>query len=83
MDLLIARQPILNVKQETVAYELLFRNGTGNAFSGDVDGETATFELEVTPKETGRLGYAVRVSPNHYEDPMTRPVTSMIKWANR
>ncbi len=48
-----------------------------------VDGEAATFEREVTPKETGRLGYAVRVSPNHYDDPMTRPVTSMIKWANR
>ena len=48
-----------------------------------VDGDSATFELEVSPKETGRLGYAVRVSPNHFDDPMTRPVTSMIKWANR
>ncbi|MCU1326504.1 MAG: alpha-glucan phosphorylase, partial [Bryobacterales bacterium] len=45
------------------------------------EGETATFAKEITPHETGRLGYAVRVSPNHYDDPMTRPVTSMIKWA--
>jgi starch phosphorylase len=48
-----------------------------------VDGDRATFEKEITPDETGRLGYAVRLSPNHYDDPMTRPVTSMIKWAAR
>ncbi len=28
----IARQPILNIKQETVAYELLFRDGKSNSF---------------------------------------------------
>ncbi|HXJ41593.1 MAG TPA: alpha-glucan family phosphorylase [Bryobacteraceae bacterium] len=48
-----------------------------------IEGETATFERDITPKDTGRLGFAIRVSPNHFDDPMTRPVTSLIKWANR
>tara|TARA_R110001583_G_scaffold13909_10_gene59009 strand:- start:7576 stop:8793 length:1218 start_codon:yes stop_codon:yes gene_type:complete len=30
----IARQPILNIKQETVAFELLFRDGESNSFPG-------------------------------------------------
>src|SRR5271155_4545243 len=36
----LARQPILNVHQEVVAYELLFRTGWDNAFSGDADDST-------------------------------------------
>jgi EAL and modified HD-GYP domain-containing signal transduction protein len=36
----MARQPILNVRQEVAAYELLFRTGWENAFSGDDDGST-------------------------------------------
>src|SRR5271163_2126003 len=36
----LARQPILNVRQEVVAYELLFRTGWENAFSGDADDST-------------------------------------------
>jgi len=46
-------------------------------------GETATFEREIVPAQTGRLGYAVRVCPNHFEDPMTRPVSGLIKWSGR
>ena len=30
----VARQPILNIKQETVAFELLFRDGEDNSFPG-------------------------------------------------
>jgi len=36
----LARQPILNTRQEVVAYELLFRSGWNNAFSGDDDDST-------------------------------------------
>src|SRR5271163_5135958 len=36
----LARQPILNVSQEVVAYELLFRSGWENAFSGEADDST-------------------------------------------
>jgi EAL and modified HD-GYP domain-containing signal transduction protein len=36
----IARQPILNVRREVVAYELLFRAGEYNGFSGESDSAT-------------------------------------------
>jgi len=45
-----------------------------------MEGENAIFESEITPKRTGRLGYAIRVSPNHDDNPLTRPVTSLLKW---
>jgi starch phosphorylase len=48
-----------------------------------VDGDIAVFGREIIPAQTGRLGYAVRVSPNHYDDPLTRPVTSLLKWGSR
>jgi glycogen phosphorylase len=44
-------------------------------------GEVAVFSRDVMPERTGRLGYALRISPNHYEDPLTRPCTSLLKWA--
>jgi starch phosphorylase len=39
------------------------------------------FGKDVVPEKTGRLGYALRVSPNHFEDPLTRPCTSLLKWS--
>jgi starch phosphorylase len=44
------------------------------------NGTVAIFERQVVPDRTGRLGYALRISPNHYEDPLTRPVSSPLKW---
>ncbi|MCP4119894.1 MAG: HDOD domain-containing protein [Desulfobacteraceae bacterium] len=44
MDIYVARQPILDRQQRTVAYELLFRDGLENSFP-DMDGDTATFRL--------------------------------------
>jgi len=41
VDVLVGRQPILDRNQNTVAYELLFRSGNGNAFDGS-DGTAAT-----------------------------------------
>ncbi len=41
MDCFIARQPIFDVNDEVIAYELLFRAGLQNAFP-DVDGDIAT-----------------------------------------
>ncbi len=46
-----------------------------------VETDVAVYEREIVPAQTGRLGYAVRVSPNHYDDPLTRPVTSLLKWS--
>src|SRR4051812_21571898 len=45
------------------------------------EGSVATFGKEIVPERTGRLGYALRVSPNHFEDPLTRPCTSLLKWS--
>jgi starch phosphorylase len=44
-------------------------------------GTVAVFETLVVPQQTGRIGYAVRISPNHYGDPLTRPSHSLLKWA--
>ena len=46
-----------------------------------LESDVAVYEREIVPAQTGRLGYAVRVSPNHYDDPLTRPVTSLLKWS--
>jgi starch phosphorylase len=51
--------------------------------SARIEGETAIFEREIIPEQTGRLGYAIRVSPNHDDNPLTRPVTSLLKWGGR
>jgi starch phosphorylase len=39
------------------------------------------FSHEYVPEQTGRLGYAVRISPNHCDDPLTRPCSSFLRWA--
>jgi glycogen phosphorylase len=46
------------------------------------NGSVATFGREIVPERTGRIGYALRVSPNHFDDPMTRPCSSLLKWSN-
>jgi glycogen phosphorylase len=43
-------------------------------------GPAVVFERAFVPKQTGRLGYAVRVSPNHNDNPLTRPCNSLLKW---
>jgi starch phosphorylase len=42
----------------------------------------AVFAKDIIPERTGRLGYALRVSPNHYDDPLTRPCGSLMKWSS-
>jgi starch phosphorylase len=43
-------------------------------------GTVVVFGREFVPLETGRLGYSLRISPNHYDDPLTRPCNSLLKW---
>jgi len=45
-------------------------------------GTAAVFAKDIIPERTGRLGYALRVSPNHYDDPLTRPCASLMKWSS-
>jgi starch phosphorylase len=46
------------------------------------NGVVAVFGKEIVPERTGKLGYALRVSPNHFEDPITRPCTSLLTWSH-
>jgi starch phosphorylase len=45
------------------------------------EGQVAIFSRDIVPERTGRLGYALRVSPNHFDDPITRPCTNLLKWS--
>lgn len=47
--------------------------------TGQADGRYL-FGREFVPHQTGRLGYTLRVSPNHCDDPLTRPCNSPVKW---
>jgi starch phosphorylase len=44
-------------------------------------GTVFMFGRDFAPFATGRLGYSLRVSPNHYDDPLNRPCNSPMKWA--
>ncbi len=45
-------------------------------------GDVAVFQKEFLPHLTGRLGYTLRVSPNHCEDPLARPCHALMKWSS-
>ena len=49
--------------------------------AGEQHGASCVFSKEFVPHQTGRLGYALRVSPNHYDDPLTRPCHALLKWS--
>jgi starch phosphorylase len=38
------------------------------------------FGRNFVPHQTGRLGYTLRVSPEHCDDPLTRPTLPHVKW---
>ena len=44
-------------------------------------GDAYVFLKEFVPHQTGRLGYSLRISPNHYDDPLTRPCNALLKWS--
>jgi starch phosphorylase len=44
-------------------------------------GQVHVFARQMIPRQTGRIGYTARVALNHYEDPLTRPCGSPMKWA--
>ncbi len=48
---------------------------------GEQHGTVFLFGRDFAPYTTGRLGYSVRVSPNHYDDPLNRPCNALMKWA--
>jgi len=46
-------------------------------------GNSWTFSQDYQPNTTGRLGFTVRVSSNHFENPLNRPTNTLLKWADR
>ncbi|MCX6610649.1 MAG: glycosyltransferase family 1 protein, partial [Acidobacteria bacterium] len=48
---------------------------------GEQKGSACVFECNYVPKHTGRLGYGLRITPNHFTDPITRPCGALIRWA--
>lgn len=46
------------------------------------EGTLVTFANEFTVQQTGRVGYSVRVSPNHFDNPLTRPCNALLKWVS-
>jgi starch phosphorylase len=49
--------------------------------SVEKQGDAYVFLKEFVPHQTGRLGYSLRISPNHYDDPVTRPCNALLKWS--
>ncbi|MDQ2711927.1 MAG: alpha-glucan family phosphorylase [Acidobacteriota bacterium] len=45
-------------------------------------GTSVVFANEFTAQQTGRVGYSVRVSPNHFDNPLTRPCNALLKWVS-
>ncbi len=45
-------------------------------------GTSVIFANEFTVQQTGRVGYSVRVSPNHFDNPLTRPCNAFLKWVS-
>ena len=46
-------------------------------------GSVVVFAKDIVPQHTGRVGYALRVTPNHSSDPLTRPCGTLLKWGTR
>ncbi len=44
-------------------------------------GTVFMFGRDFAPYATGRLGYSLRISPNHFDDPLNRPCNALLKWA--
>jgi starch phosphorylase len=45
-------------------------------------GSAVIFASEFTVQQTGRVGYSVRISPNHFDNPLTRPCNALLKWVS-
>ncbi len=45
-------------------------------------GTAVTFSSEFNVQQTGRVGYSVRIGPNHFDNPLTRPCNSLLKWVS-
>jgi starch phosphorylase len=87
-----ARIELAGLKPQDVRVEVVMGRVDSNGNLEDTEvlvlppveenGSVAVFEKDIVPERTGRLGYALRVSPNHFDDPLTRPCASPLKWSS-
>jgi len=83
---------LAGLKAEDVRVEVVLGRVDNNGYLQETEvlvlppieqqGSVAVFGQEIVPERTGRLGYALRVSPDHFDDPMTRPCSSLLKWSS-
>ncbi|MGD0668902.1 MAG: alpha-glucan family phosphorylase [Bryobacteraceae bacterium] len=83
---------LAGLKPEDVRVELVMGRVNSNGHLEETEvmvlpvfeqqGAATVFGKEILPDRTGRLGYALRVSPNHFDDPLTRPCTNLLKWSS-
>ena len=45
-------------------------------------GDAVVFASEFTVQQTGRIGYSMRISPNHFDNRLTRRCNSPLKWVS-
>jgi starch phosphorylase len=43
-------------------------------------GSVVVLAKKIVPQQTGRMGYDLRITTDHYGDPMTRPCGALLKW---
>jgi starch phosphorylase len=48
---------------------------------GGQQGNVVLFGRDIVPYATGRLGFSVRIAPNHVDDPINRACNALLKWA--
>jgi starch phosphorylase len=45
-------------------------------------GTAFVFANEYVVQQTGLVGYSLRISPNHFDNPLTRPCNALLKWGS-
>jgi glycogen phosphorylase len=45
-------------------------------------GTEVVFAGDFVVQQTGRVGYSVRITPNHFDNPLTRPCNTLLKWVS-
>jgi starch phosphorylase len=74
VEAIVGRIGVTGQLEETQVVDLPMLRQNGSVF---------TFGRDYLPHQTGRLGFALRVCPNHFEDPLTRPCYSLLRWASQ
>ncbi|MDX2270205.1 MAG: alpha-glucan family phosphorylase [Bryobacter sp.] len=47
----------------------------------ELQGSACVYRYSYQPRNTGLVGYALRITPNHVTDPLTRPCGELLRWA--